>query len=195
MSNHTDQQGRYAFNQQPDIVLWNLSCLAQALLPLVAREALEAQLRGFSEQFGACYLERMRTRLGMQLAVEGDQLLIDDLNNLMAQQEVDITRFFRRLSDFDGSDACAKMLHNFFPNTAEFAEWLERYALRIDQEAASFPIRRMQMRAVNPKFILRNYMAEEVIRAADEGNFKPVNELLTLLRHPFDEHPSHQQLC
>jgi len=193
VSNHTDQQGRYAFYKQPDIVLWNLSSLAQALTPLVDSKILNIQLGRFSEQFNRFYLNRMRARLGLQRERDEDQQLVDDLCILMAKQRVDSTRFFRALTELDTTSEAARKLHHHFPDSSEFKKWLQRYTVRADIEVASIPIRRMQMRSVNPKYILRNYMVEEVIRAADKGDFKPINDLLDLLRHPFAEHPKQQR--
>lgn len=195
ISNHTDQQGRYAFDQQPGIVHWNLSCLAQALLPLIPREALEAELEGFPGQYQTHYLQRMRGRLGLLTEASDDQQLIDDLCRLMTQHKVDMTRFFRALCDFTDANSMLESLRLFVPESEELNKWILRYEQRISLEAASIPIRRMQMRAVNPKYILRNYMAEEAIREADNGNYAPVDELLLLLRSPFDDHPAYQRFA
>jgi uncharacterized protein YdiU (UPF0061 family) len=192
VSNHTDQQGRYAFNQQPGIVHWNLSCLAQALLPLIPREALEIELEHYPKQFEQYYQERMRARLGLLMPQEGDAALINDLCELMGVLKIDMTRFLRALSSYEGSPDARDALFAVVTETPELSHWLERYLCRVEQEAASFPIREKQMQAVNPKYILRNYMAEEAIRDAQEGNYKPVNDLLSLLRHPFGEQPDYQ---
>ncbi|MCW8891421.1 MAG: YdiU family protein [Sedimenticola sp.] len=193
ISNHTDQQGRYAFDQQPGIVHWNLSCLAQALLPLIPREALESELDRFPEQYQAYYLKRMRSRLGLLAEAAEDLKLIDDLCRLMTQHKVDMTRFFRALCDFEGLEEMLDSLQPLVSDRQGLNQWLTRYEQRIKQEAATLPIRQMQMRSVNPKYILRNYMAEEVIREAQEGNYQPVNELLSVLRNPFEEQPDHQR--
>jgi uncharacterized protein YdiU (UPF0061 family) len=193
VSNHTDQQGRYAFNQQPDIVLWNLACLAQALLPLIPRESLKSELEGFAGQFRVHYQAGMRARLGLLCEESGDTRLIDDLGDLMARQAVDMTRFFRMLGEVEPSTASPSRVLDLFPDRTAIARWIERYAARTAREAATPPLSAAQMRAVNPKFILRNYMAEEAIRAADAGDYRLVNELSALLRHPFSEHPDHQR--
>ncbi|MCW8944740.1 MAG: YdiU family protein [Sedimenticola sp.] len=195
ISNHTDQQGRYAFDQQPGIVHWNLSCLAQALLPLIPRESLETELEGFPAQYQSHYLQRMRARLGLLSEEADDQQLIDDLCRLLTHQKVDMTRFFRTLCDFSDSDAMLVAVQPLVSDRQMLKAWMVRYEQRLQQEAASLPIRQMQMRAVNPKYVLRNYMAEEAIREAQAGNYKPVNDLLSLLRAPFEEQPAYQRFA
>ncbi len=100
-----------------------------------------------------------------------------------------MNRFFRKLSDFDGSDESIAALMALLRAPSELTPWLLQYERRLKQEAASYPIRRAQMRAVNPEYILRNYMAEEAIQAAAEGDFSRVNELLGLLQNPMEEVP------
>jgi uncharacterized protein YdiU (UPF0061 family) len=152
-----------------------------------------SELEGFAGQFRAHYQARMRARLGLLREESGDTRLIDDLGDLMAQQAVDMTRFFRMLGEVEPSTASPSRVLDLFPDRTAIARWIERYAARTAREAATPPLSAAQMRAVNPKFILRNYMAEEAIRAADSGDYRLVNELSALLRHPFGEHPEHQR--
>ncbi len=193
ISNQNDDRGRYAFRRQPAIVQWNLACLGQALLPLVERETLEAEIQRFNALYPQAELRQMRRRLGLLTEAAEDAALIADLLALFARQQVDANRFLRRLADFDQSEASIDALLQLLCRPAELKDWLARYQRRIAQEAASLPLRRAQMRAVNPAYILRNYMAEEAIRAAHEGEFKPINQLLALLRHPGEERPGFER--
>lgn len=187
VANGNDHQGRYAFANQPSIIQWNLSCLGQALLPLIERDDVVVVLDQYSEQYKQAELAEFRKRLGLQLQDEADEELVMSLLKLFALYSVDMNRFFRCLSNFDGSDASTAALMALIKVPAALSEWLIAYEARLEQEVASFPIRRAQMRAVNPEYILRNYMAEEAIRTATEGDFTLVHDLLMLLRNPMDE--------
>ncbi|WP_286237631.1 protein adenylyltransferase SelO [Neptuniibacter halophilus] len=189
ISNHNDHQGRYAFARQPAIVQWNLSCLAQALLPLIDKEDLIAALDSFPALYETAELQEFRNRLGLQQVAEDDAVLVKELQQLFAQQALDMNRFFRKLSDFDGSEQSLTDLMALCCSPEQLTPWLLKYEQRLLQEAASQPIRRAQMRAVNPEFILRNYMAEEAIRSATEGDFTLVHSLTDLLRKPMQENP------
>lgn len=191
IANKNDDAGRYAFFRQPAVVLWNMACLAQALLPLVEREALEAELAVFSEQQARFELERKCARLGLLKSKFEDADLIAELWDLFKKDRVDIHRFFSDLVDIPLVDLLSVTdIANYFPTKAPvFLQWLEKYYRRASLEAASPAIRRAQMRSVNPYYILRNYMAEEAIREAEQGDYRKVNELMPLLRCPSDLRP------
>lgn len=190
VSNKNDHESRYAFEKQPEIVLWNMSALAQALLPLVPQKDLEQALTQFMGRFRHHELNRMRARLGLQRQEPGDAELVASLKKLAAEQRLDMSRFFYQLSELDGSDdASVANVLALSPNPAALTDWLDSYQKRLELEAASVPIRQAQMKTVNPRYILRNYMAEEVIREAHAGDYKPLNDLLPLLRNPTVLHP------
>ncbi|WP_151703335.1 protein adenylyltransferase SelO [Nitrincola alkalilacustris] len=185
VSNSNDHDARYAFERQPAIVMWNLACLAQALLPLVPREELEAHLDSFQARFETHELDIKRRRLGLLTHQPGDDELIVNLWQLMADQRLDLNRLLRALAQFHPSQPESRTAALSLTSAEQpLSAWLDRYADRIALEAASQPIRRQQMHAMNPLFVLRNYMAEEAIRAATQGDYRLVNELLGLLRHP-----------
>lgn len=190
VSNQNDDERRYAFNRQPEIVLWNLSALAQALLPLVPREALEQALSRFMPCFRDHELKRMRARLGLQQEVAEDAQLVEDLRQLAQGHRLDLNRFLYALNELDErEDAALIAWAGLNPAPPGLLAWLARYRQRLAQEAASAPIRQAQMRAVNPRYLLRNYMAEEAIREAHQGDYRLLNELLALLRTPGQIHP------
>ncbi|MBV0932012.1 protein adenylyltransferase SelO [Marinobacterium weihaiense] len=194
VANKNDHQARYAFSKQPSIVLWNLAALAQAMLPLVERAELEAELDRFESLYQAAYLERMKARLGLQAVEPDDQALVDRLVDIWTRQRIDHNRFLRQLSEWqqDGDDE-AMLSQATQPDMLR--EWLAAYRTRLAAEAASAPMRCQQMRSVNPRFILRNYMAEEVIREAHQGDYRPLQALLPLLRHPSDSHPGFERFA
>jgi len=186
--NHSDHAGRYAFNRQPQVAYWNLFCLGQALLPLIedqdlAMAALEPYKQEFAEQFAL----RMRAKLGLaELTLESDPTLSDDLLQLLARNRVDYTIFWRRLSHLAaGADPAG--VRELFLDRPAFDAWLLRYsallALMPKGRSASLMLK------TNPKFVLRNHLAENAIAAAKQRDFGGVGTLLALLETPFDEHP------
>lgn len=189
IANKNDDAGRYAFFRQPAIVHWNLACLAQALLPLVERSQLETVLERFPAQQAEFQLRRQKARLGLQGQNAGDAQLVERLWQLFKQQRTDMTRFFDCLTDAPDTESLPEILTEFTQAMPQdWADWWTRYQQRLQQEASSVPIRRQQMRSVNPRYLLRNYMAEEAIREATQGDYRLVNRLLPLLRHPGDLH-------
>jgi uncharacterized protein YdiU (UPF0061 family) len=188
--NHSDYGGRYAFNQQPGIALWNLSCFAQTLIPLVEREAAIVALDEYHSVFAQKYGELMRQKLGFQTQQSGDEILILDLLQILETNKVDYTRFFRRLADFKTeADAKNDALQAMFIDESNFIDWSNRYRARLAKEDYSDELRREQIRRINPKFILRNHIAQSAIEKAQARDYSEVNTLLKVLQNPFDEQP------
>lgn len=184
--NHSDTQGRYAFARQPNIAYWNLFCLGQALLPLIGDEELAlAALESYKSVFPAELQARMRAKLGLSASESEDRTLIEDILKLLAQDRRDYTIFWRRLSHFAG-DANAEPVRDLFLDRAAIDGWLARYSERLGREdraaAAALMLR------TNPKFVLRNHLGEQAIRAAKLKDFSGVEKLQALLENPFDEH-------
>lgn len=192
--NHSDYQGRYAFDQQPRIGLWNLSALAHSLSPLIERHALESILASYEVQLGETFSHLMRRKLGLRSKQAGDSELFAQMFQLLASHRIDYTRFLRQLSclDRDGSGA----LEDLFIDRQAIKPWLERYLARCESEltAEGAPVtqeqRCHQMRLVNPRYILRNYLAQAAIDKAEQGDFSEVERLAQLLRCPFDDQPT-----
>ncbi|MBC7438263.1 MAG: YdiU family protein [Bdellovibrionales bacterium] len=188
--NHSDNQGRYAYNKQPNVAYWNLFCLGQALLPLIGEQELAiAALESYKAVFPAQLEDRMRSKLGLLEARDEDRQLIDATLRLLASEQVDYTIFWRRLSRYvaDGATpAAAVPVRDLFIDRAAFDAWLLQYSQRIEaQDAAAAGL---SMLATNPKFILRNHLGEEAIQRAKLKDFSGVHTLLRLLDNPFDEH-------
>ncbi|MEJ2591996.1 MAG: YdiU family protein [Candidatus Thiodiazotropha sp.] len=195
--NHSDRWGRYAFDRQPSIALWNLSCLAQAMLPLfhdsdpeaaatLAREALQT----FEPAYRSAYLRGMRKKLGLSRQAPTDEGLVTDLLTRMQRSRVDYTNLFRALCRVNGGDAEGDdAARDLFIERSLFDRWVERYRQRLQTEQRSDGERRQAMRRANPKYILRNYLAQQAIEQAEQGSYDETERLLGLLRTPYDEQP------
>ncbi|MGI9385546.1 MAG: protein adenylyltransferase SelO family protein, partial [Methyloligellaceae bacterium] len=198
-----DHMGRYAYANQPPIAHWNLANFAQTLLPLLGEqedeslaEAQEA-VNAFPELFETAYLAGLRVKLGLLEAREGDLELARDLLNRMAENGADFTLTFRRLCDAAGgapqSDAPVRTL---FDDPTVFESWATRWRQRLAQESAGDTERQNAMRAVNPAFIPRNHLVEDVIKAAvDTEDFAPLDVLMTVLASPYDEQPAYARFA
>jgi uncharacterized protein YdiU (UPF0061 family) len=193
--NHSDHQGRYAYARQPNIGFWNLHALAQALLPLLgegeaASEIALAALEPYKQVFPQALLGRMRAKLGLATEEEGDRVLVDDLLRRMAEDKTDFSITFRRLAGFDTAEGATNdTVRDVFIDRAAFDAWAQRYAERLRREHSDDAQRAQRMNRVNPKFLLRNHLAEVAIREAREGDFSEVQRLHQLLQRPFDEQP------
>jgi uncharacterized protein YdiU (UPF0061 family) len=192
--NHSDSGGRYAFNQQPGVAHWNLFCLGQALMPLIQeQDPAMAALDTFKPAFEQAIRQALAGKLGLD-AVHGpdDVALMDDALSLLAKEQVDHTLFWRRLCDY-AQPGGAEPVRDLFIDRPALDAWGQRYLARIAQQSAQAVQGRM--RAHNPKYVLRNHLGEEAIRAAKQGDFSKVEQLLEVLQSPFDEHPTHVALA
>jgi uncharacterized protein YdiU (UPF0061 family) len=190
--NHSDPHGRYAFDQQPQIGLWNLQCLAQALLPLMDVNSALGALEQYKAEFETEQDKLLRSKLGLYTSENDDISLIRQLFTTMSENKVDYTLFFRRLCEFD-PDSQNAPLRDLFLEREAFDRWAISYKSRLENESLPKAERSTQMRKVNPKYILRNYMAEIAIRKAEqEQNFSEIDRLLKLLSQPFDEHEGYE---
>ena len=185
--NHSDHTGRYAFDQQPDIAAWNCSALAQALLPLMELEDAKAALSQFAPTFENEYAQQMLKKLGLREHNQKNSELVNELLKIMAENQRDYTDFFRQLCDFDSS-INLHSLRDTFLNREQFDAWACAYQQVLQQENIVDAERREQMRRRNPKFVLRNYLAQQTIEKAEMGDYSQLNELLKILQSPFDEH-------
>ena len=195
-----DQQGRYAYANQPQIAMWNLARFAETLLPLIDEDQQQAikqaedVLERFSGRFEAAYSAGMRQKLGLSTEADGDLELASEFLRLLATNQVDFTLAFRRLSDVAGSLAADVSLRSLFGDAQEFGVWVERWRTRIMREPEVTDDRCARMRAVNPAFIPRNHRIEAMIEAAVEReDFAPFEQLLLVLAKPFEDQASFRQ--
>ena len=188
--NHSDVRGRYAFDRQPSVAYWNLLCLAQALLPLIGEvDTARAALQSYEGSFGRQFLARIRAKLGLQQAREGDAALVDGLLRLLAADRVDYPIFWRRLSGAVATEDF-EPVRDLFLDRAALDAWLLQYKelLALDEWAIAADL----MHKTNPRFVLRNHLGEQAIRAAKLGDFSELQILQRLLARPFDDHPGHE---
>lgn len=186
--NHSDDQGRYAFDRQPNIGLWNLNALAHSLSGFIAIDDIKTQLARYAPQLTETYNHLMAVKLGLiastrtaepnQISSDHQQLLAD-LLALLAAHRIDYHGFMRTLSH-DPELAC-----DMIPDSNAATSWLTRYRALCLSETA----RQSQMLTHNPKFVLRNYLAQRAIESAQAGDYGPLTQLFTVLTAPFDEHP------
>ena len=189
--NHSDHQGRYAFSQQPNIGYWNCGRLAQALTPLVDNlDELQTILDTYPDIYTSTYLALMKKKLGLVTEESEDEDLIKDLLQHLHKGRCDYTLFFRKLCGFkiDEENQALKQ----FVQSPELTQWLETYSARLKRDPIDENQRCLQMKSQNPKYILRNYLAQIAIDKAEEGDYSEINRLMEVLSSPFDEHPKYE---
>ncbi|GAB3431616.1 YdiU family protein [Massilia solisilvae] len=192
--NHTDQHGRYSYANQPPIGHWNCYALANALLPLVgtvedAQEALDAYQPEFARSIDAL----LHAKLGLASNRDGDREFLDDTFKLMQDNHVDFTLFFRRLGKLQlQAPETDAPLRDLFIDRAAFDAWAARYRERLRAENSVDVARREAMMRTNPKYVLRNYLAQVAIERAQNGDFSEVDKLLSVLQQPYDEQPDNE---
>jgi uncharacterized protein YdiU (UPF0061 family) len=202
--NTTDRaHKRYRFGHQPRVAYWNLQRLAQALSPLFTGvDALQAGLDRYVEVFEATDAAFSAAKLGLVDAREGDDTLVADLRGLLTSGGMDMTIFFRDLALLDldaphpGVVGAAFYEDEKRVATQEaLASWLQRYAERVRADEAPASERLALMHSSNPRYVLRNYLAQQVIDAAEQGDYAPLHELMETLRQPYDEQPGRDHLA
>ncbi len=184
--NHSDDQGRYAYENQPYIGLWNCARLAQALTPLIDAEKCNAALARYEGAFVEKHASLMRAKLGLTKVMADDASLINDLLAVLAENRADYTIFFRTLSGGDAGAVRDRMV-----NREAYDAWAARYTARLAAEGSFEAERQARMKSVNPKYVLRNHLAQAAIEKAEKHrDYSEIDRLLALLQHPFDEQPA-----
>ena len=203
--NTTDSQHkRYRYGNQPNMGLWNLYQLANALYPLIEDvEPLQAILDDYQTGFDIQSLAMMRNKLGLSNEDENDKVLIQQLEENLHLTETDMTIFFRNLSGFseekpsEGISVVKDAFYNFNEVKDEietkWQTWFKNYAKRLSEETVSSEDRKVKMDAVNPKYVLRNYMSQLAIDDADKGDYNLIDELFNLLKKPYAEQPENEK--
>lgn len=189
-----DKQGRYAYNQQPAIMHWNMARLAESLLPLIdndkahATELAKALIDTIPARVETAWLQRMGQKLGLQQAQRDDKPLIEAFLSLLEAQQIDFTLGFRQLSEELTNSATPQALYQDSGNHERFKEWRTRWQQRIQQEPLTNAQITKAMNACNPLYIPRNHLIAHVIeRAYAEGDLRPFNDLMTVLSDPYQQ--------
>ena len=204
--NTTDREHkRYRFGNQPNIVLWNLVQLANALYPLIAdTEPLEQVLEQFKVDYESQFLNMKSKKIGLFNFVKSDNDLIYRLEGLLHKHEVDMTIFYRLLGSIskeDSVEVCFNKIELSFYNLenlskdvkVDYLEWFSSYLQRLRDEALDDDSRQIKMNALNPKYVLRNYMAQLAIEDAEKGEYTLLNELYQMLKAPYKEQPQYER--
>jgi uncharacterized protein YdiU (UPF0061 family) len=189
-----DHYGRYAYGNQPRAMLWNLTRLAEALLPVLAQEAgneetalasAKEALGAFGPQFEAAYSAGLRRKLGLFTERDGDSALVEDLLTRMAANQADFTLTFRRLCDAVAGDDGVRTL---FADPGAYDSWAAGWRRRLEEEPVPINARAAAMRMASPAFIPRNHLVEAALNAAIERqDFQPFAELLDVVSRPYED--------
>jgi uncharacterized protein YdiU (UPF0061 family) len=189
-----DRNGRYAWGQQPVIAKWNLTRLAEALLPLLAPDLDAAMgvanyvVEGFDARFNDAFVSGFKRKFGLIAPAEGDDEFIAKSFKTLASSEVDFTLFFRHLTKVAGGGEEDTLL-DLFANASEARAWLATWRKRTEQESTKASVRAAIMQGVNPVFIARNHRVEEAIQHGLQGDFAPFHRLVEVLANPYGEQP------
>jgi len=184
--NHSDYQGRYSFENQPMIGMWNLNRLAHALSGLLTTEQLRTALSAYEPELMRVWGERMRAKLGLLTQQSNDNQILTDLLALMTQEHTDYTLTFRLLSETQQAES-RSALRDEFINREAFDGWYQRYRNRLVDEQVSDEERQAVMKAANPSVILRNYLAQQAIGEAERGEQGALARLHQALQRPFSD--------
>ena len=187
--NHSDHQGRYAFKNQPYIGLWNCSALGHALSSLISEESQGEILQTYEAIFQDTLAELYRKKLGLELAKPEDATLIQGLLDIMESEKLDYTNTFRNLTQALAEEHSPE-LHSEISKS-----WVVSFLERHSKETLSKDKRLKLMNQVNPKFILRNYMAQEAIEAAEVNDFSMLETLMIVITQPFEELIEHEKFA
>ena len=202
---------RYRYSQQPQIALWNLVQLANAIHPLIEdAEPLQQALTVYNKTFDQGWQAMMAQKLGLKdFNPETDEELCKELLALLAEVETDMTIFYRKLSVLDvdieinelsDEQLIEPLMDAYYRLDAldeayksRFTKWIRKYLLRVQKEGTAQAEKKQRMNAVNPKYVFRNYLAQLAIDKAEQGDFSMVNELLEVMRSPYDEQPDKKE--
>jgi uncharacterized protein YdiU (UPF0061 family) len=187
--NHSDHQGRYAYGQQPSIGMWNLERLLVCFLNKVSKQKLQELLGEYPTIFEKEYQRLCRRKLGLLEEKENDFGLFVELLQGLHALSIDYTFFFRTLCRYEtGKRDTLKAFWDYYGNRQEIIDWLKKYDARLSEETSADDERRARMLKTNPKYVLRNYIAQEVIDDVEKGSSTLLNQWLEVLYSPYEEH-------
>lgn len=184
--NHSDHQGRYSYQNQPSVALWNLNALATCFSSLLDVTEITDCLQQYENEYLSHYRQIMAKKLGLLEYKKSDQSLINQLLVMMAADRVDYTLFFRKLCDFSEQN---QTVRDYFIDRDQFDDWAKSYIQRLKTQDLSTQQRQEAMKSINPVYVLRNYMAQTAIEAAEGGDYSEVELLLKILKNPYTAYP------
>jgi uncharacterized protein YdiU (UPF0061 family) len=185
--NHSDHQGRYSFRNQPSIALWNLNALATCFSALLDDTEITDCLQQYEGEYLNQYRTIMAKKMGLLAYQPDDEPLINQLLIMMAKDQVDYTLFFRKLCDFSSTN---QSVRDYFIDRDQFDCWAKDYLQRLESQKLTDKERCQSMQNINPLYVLRNYMAQTAIEAAEGGDYSDVELLLDILGNPYIAHPN-----
>ena len=191
--NHSDYNGRYAYDNQPSIAAWNLQKLLLCFSDHLPKERLQNLLKTFSESFHGYYQKLCQRKFGLTSFKSEDYQLFGSLLQTLSNLEIDYTFFFRQLSNYkiNKIDSLAEFW-DYYEKSEELIVWLSLYDQRLKSELSDNTKRTVEMKSVNPKYVLRNYIAQEIIEEVETGTNKKLKDWLEILYAPFAEHPEYE---
>jgi uncharacterized protein YdiU (UPF0061 family) len=186
--NHSDDSGRYAFDKQPGVALWNLNALAHPFTLHLSIEQIKQTLADYEPTLQHHYSVMMLNKLGLSEGLDDDQDILNNWLGLLIKDKRDYTNSFRLLSDYMPEQSDNVILDHFVDRQAANI-WLQTYKQRLLKQQESNEQRQSRMKAHNPKYILRNYLVQQAIESAEKGDFGDFNRLLEVLEQPFEDNP------
>jgi len=186
--NHSDKDGRYSFENQPFIAQWNLSVLAKVLSPIASQEQMNNYNDTFIGRFKEKYFKKIATKLGIVDYSSKDISFILEMFKILENCSIDYTAFFYFLSS-----ARYDEIISHATNKEQISSWLESYKKRVIKQNLSMHDRLKNMRAINPKYVLKNYILQEIIQDCENGDFKMLNDFLEIAQNPFLEHKEYEK--
>ena len=188
--NHSDHQGRYSYGQQPSVGMWNLERFMVCFMGHVPKEKLQEILNQYPTHFEKYFLKLFREKLGLMEHEEDDYKLVIEGLQALSKLSVDFTYFFRSLSSYRrGEVESFKVIWDYYGKREELIAWMGKYDERLSRENSLDSERCVRMNEVNPKYVLKNYIAQEVIEDVEKGSSEKLNTWLNILYFPFHEHP------
>lgn len=194
VSNSSDYEARYAFERQPGVALWNLNCLFHCFSNHLSRPQLVSILSQYESILMAYFQALIRTKLGFKKEADEDQELFTNLLLLLEKERIDYTYFWRSLSQMKSACDSATLL-GLVNDKPTFEAWLKQYGQRREKENSNWLAVRVEMLKINPKYILRNCLAQQVIEAAHDGKYQLFEDMITVLQKPYDEHDNLSHLA
>lgn len=191
--NHSDHHGRYSLRNQKSIAHWNLQKLGKCFIDLITSRQINDGLQMYIDTYRDEYIKLMRRKLGLEIPAEQDWQLVEIILECLYSSRVDYTIFFRNLSDFDEDNfKTENPVSKMFSGT-EYGKWAAFYSKRLKEEQSNKSRRKELMDSVNPKYILRNYIAQRAIEKAQSEDYTEINKIYKILQNPFDQQPEFEE--